>query len=169
LENFLKESKLEIEDYIKSIGESKALNILKESYEQFFNLLSDYKKIYIENIVDSVVIVNSNSYDLIFYYRFRPTYYQNLIDDIRNLITNSKAKTTLEDLRIVEYKNNEYRIYSKDSDNYKIILVSTGEYIPQLLKCFDSFVKNIEIKDATITEKELKDIKECILSNFKFN
>ena len=162
---YLEQIKIKLIGYIKTIKQPELNKELDEAFNNFNNQLIEEKKSYIENILDSIVIFETDSNNHIFSYRFRPTYYEKIMDTMFDSIKNIDGNKIHKEYQIIKYELEDFRIYLKEYKKFQILLITTGNEIPLLLNNFNEFVINSNIK-TTLSESDMENIKNLMKLKF---
>ncbi|MHA1253400.1 MAG: WD40 repeat domain-containing protein, partial [Candidatus Helarchaeota archaeon] len=168
IREFLKEKSQQLKSFVEQINEPMLFKILNDSFNKFDQICINQDKYYTENILDSIIILDKDLKNTLFQYRFRPSYYDKIIEDALEIIKNEDGKLIHEDYQIKEYQSNNIFVYSKEIDNAIVIMITTGKFIPIHFQYFNECAANIKITKEGFSDNDLEKLRKFIVSKFDF-
>ncbi|MHA1268146.1 MAG: WD40 repeat domain-containing protein [Candidatus Helarchaeota archaeon] len=169
IQEFLETIKTQLNEYVKNLNEPGLFKVLNEAFNNFDKFVINQYKLYLENILDSMIIMDDKSNNIALYFRFRPTCESDILKQITDLLNKEKGKLIHDEFNIIEFKSNKIYGYMKKINNCQVILVTTGCIIPMLLTYFNDCISNINLKDINLIKKNKKRLEKMISNSFNFS
>ncbi|MHA1310801.1 MAG: hypothetical protein ACTSQO_07695 [Candidatus Helarchaeota archaeon] len=168
IKDFLNYSNKQLKEIINNLKEPSFYKVINDAFNEFDYHFIKQNNLYIENILDSIILIDKNN-TILFDYRFRPTYDQNLTEKILDLIKNKEKNLIHEEFEIFELKSDTIFCYLKKINDIQLLLITTGQFIPNYLSYINDLASDIKAEFRDLSNSGKQKIKSIIKSKFFFN